>query len=177
MRTQKVLSLTVGLFSIALLAGCGGPAPTNSNSSSSNVVKANSNNPLETTKITPEELKNDAPTLTPVFKAYCEAWSKNDEAGIRKSYSQDTLKFFEANMKLEKIKSLMKYLEEDKVSGSLCEVVNEKVEGERAVARVRTEKYPNGIRVVFVKEGGEWKMTTQSPDLNLKKATNANSDQ
>ena len=59
----------------------------------------------------PEATTNNAPTLTPVFKAYCDAWVKNDEAALRKVYSSDTLKGFEAEMKEDKAKSLIKFLE------------------------------------------------------------------
>ncbi|MFN0277630.1 MAG: nuclear transport factor 2 family protein [Pyrinomonadaceae bacterium] len=171
MRSKSVLTLAVGLL-CAALSGCGGP-PANPVGGNANAAKANTNNPLETTKSTPEELKNNAPTLTPVFKAYCEAWKKNDEAALRKVYSQDTIKFFESQMKLEKIKTLIKYLEGDKVAGEPCEVINEKIDGDKAVARIRTDKYPNGIQVVFVKEEGEWRMTNKSPALDLKQSANS----
>ena len=177
MRTRIVLTLAIGMSSVAFSA-CGGP-PANpvGGNANTNAMRPNTNNPLDTVKKPVEEVKNNAPTLSPLFKSYCEAWSKNDEAGLRKIYSQDTLKFFESQMKLDKIKSLIKYLEEDKVTGNLCEVINEKIEGDRAVARIRFDKYPNGIPVVFLKENGEWKMTNQSPDLDLKKVANANAVQ
>ena len=167
MRTQIILALAVVWFSVAL-TGCSGP-PANS-AGNANMANANANtNPLETKKPEPEKVTNNAPTLTPVFKAFCDAWAKNDEAALRKVYSKDTIKFFEDQMKLDKAKSLIKYLEPtDKVSGNPCEVTNEKIEGDRATARIRTDKYPIGIPVVFVKENGEWKLTNGSPDLYLK---------
>jgi hypothetical protein len=172
MRTQILLILATGLFSLAL-SGCGGP-PADPIGGNANVAKTNTNNPLETTKKAPEEVTNNAPTLTPVFKAYCAAWKKNDEAALRKVYSKDTIQFFEAQMKLEKAKSLIKYLEAtDRVSGEPCEVVNEKIEGDKATARIRSDKYPNGIPVVFVKEDGEWKMTNKSPALEMKNSNAA----
>lgn len=171
-------------MAMALLAGmmaCGGPATENSNSSkknpANNVSNSVSSNPLETKKSEPVTTTNNAPTLTPVFKAYCEAWTKNDEAALRRVYSKDTIKFFEDQMKLEKAKSLIKYLEPtDKVSGNPCEATNEKIEGDKAQARIRTDKYPNGIEVVFVKEDGEWKITNKSPAVdNMKSTANTNS--
>ena len=171
MRIHLVLTLAIGLFSLAF-SGCGGP-PANPVGGNANIAKTNTNNPLETTKKA-EEVTNNAPTLTPVFKAYCEAWKKNDEAGLRKVYSKDTIQFFEAQMKLEKAKSLLKYLEAtDKVSGDPCEVNNEKIEGDKATARIRSDKYPNGIPVVFVKEDGEWKMTNKSPALEMKNSASS----
>lgn len=176
MRSKIVITLAVGLFCVSL-SGCGGP-PANSNSGAANAAKGNTNNPLETTKKAPEEVTNNAPTLTPVFKAYCEAWKKMDEVALRKVYSKDTIKFFEEQMKLEKAKSLIKFLEAtDKVTGNLCEANNEKIEGDSAVARIRSDKYPNGIPVVFVKEDGEWKMTNRNPLDRKQPAANSNTAQ
>ena len=170
MRTQIVLTFALGLFSLAF-SGCGGP-PANPVGGNANVAKANTNNPLETTKKAPEEVTNNAPTLTPVFKAYCEALKKNDEAVLRKVYSKDTIQFFEAQMKAEKVKGgLAKYLELDKPKSDLCEATNEKIEGDKAMARIRTDQYPNGITAVFVKEEGEWKMTNKSPALEMKNSS------
>ena len=98
---------------------------------------------------------------------------KNDEAGLRKIYSEATLKHFEAEMKEEKIKSLTKFLEIDKVSDKLCEVSNEKITGDRAVAKIRYDSYPNGIEVVFIKENGDWKMTDESPTFKAVPPSNA----
>ncbi len=146
----------------ALLSACGGGAPAPNTAANT----PNSNNPLETVKKTPEPTTNNAPTLTPVFKAYCNAWLKNDEAALRKVYSADTIKQFEEEMKEEKAKSLIKYLEStDKVSGEPCEVTNETITGDKAVGRIKSNRYPNGIPVEFVKEGGEWKLTNRSPEV------------
>jgi hypothetical protein len=157
-----------------MMAGCGGGTP-NSNVSNSNNVANNSNNPLETKKTTPEPETNNAPTLTPVFKAYCEAKIKNDEAGLRKAYSADTIKYFESQMKADKIKTLVEYLKLDRVSADLCEISNEKITGNKAVARIRTVGYPNGLDVIFVNENGEWKMTSDSPTYKSVPPGNANS--
>ncbi|MBK9528937.1 MAG: hypothetical protein IPO41_11615 [Acidobacteria bacterium] len=69
-------------------------------------------------------------------------------------------------MKEEKAKSLIKFLEStDKVSGEPCELTNETITGDKAVARMKTNKAPNGMAIEFVKEGGEWKMTNRSPEV------------
>ena len=79
-------------------------------------------------------------------------------------------------MKADKVKSLLKYLDDDKVSGKICEIRNEQITGDTATAEIRADSYPNGIKIVFVKENGEWKMTNKSPVLDLKKSTaNSNS--
>ena len=168
---SSIMLLTAGL------SGCGGSTTTTPNSDSVNATtanKTNSNNPLETTKKEQEAATNNAPTLTPVFKAYCEAKIKGDEAGLRKVYSQATLKHFEEEMKKEKIKSLTQFLELDKVTSKMCEIDNEKIAGDRATARIKFESAPNGIEVVFVKENGEWKMTDESPTFDAVKSSNSN---
>lgn len=161
--------LGVVLF-FAALSGCGGSTTVNSNTANANTANTTANNPLDTIKATPEVTVNDAPTLAPVFKAYCEAMARKDEAAIRKMYSQDTIKFFEQQMKEDKIKSLVTFLENDKVSPKLCEIRNEQINGDKATAEIRAESYPNGIRVEFVKENGEWKLTNRSTALDLKKS-------
>ncbi len=152
---------------------CGGTGPANNPLSAAPVApNANSGDPLATKTAPPEATTNEAPTLTPVFKAYCDAWVKNDEAALKKVYSADTLKSFETQMKAEKAKSLMKFLEDDRVSGTPCEVRNEKITGDTAVAEIRANKFPNGIKVTFVKEKDGWKLTNKYPALD----TGAKSD-
>jgi hypothetical protein len=161
--TARIIGLS-SLFLISLLSfGCGGAANTNTtvNNAANN---ANTAKPKD-------EITNAAPTLTPVFKAYCDAWAKKDEAALRKVYSADTLKYFEEDMKDQKIKSLMKYLEDDAVSGNICEARNEVINGDEGLAEIRADKFPNGIKVEFVKENGEWKMTNKSPEVQPKSAT------
>ncbi|MEQ1606571.1 MAG: hypothetical protein ABL999_17055 [Pyrinomonadaceae bacterium] len=153
------------LFLVSLLSfGCGGAA-NNTPANNALANTANANKPAK------DEVTNAAPTVSPVFKAYCEAWAKKDEAGIRKAYSADTLKYFEDGMKEEKIKSLMKYLEDDAITGNICEARNEVITGDKAVAEIRADKFPNGIKIEFVKENGEWKMTNKSPEVDAVKAT------
>ena len=144
-----------------VLSGCGGPPAANSNTANKPANIAN--NPLETKTPAPDQTTNNAPTLTPVFKAYCEAKVKNDEAGLRKVYASETIKLFESQMKEDKIKTLVKFLETDEITGKICEVRNEQITGDTAVAEIRADPYPNGIKVVFVKENGEWKLTNKSP--------------
>ena len=158
--------------------GCsgGGTTQPNSNVINSNVASGNANNPLDVPTPTPEQTTNNAPTLSPVFKAYCDAWVKNDEEALRKAYSSDTIKYFEGQMKEDKVKSLMKFLEADRVSGKICEVRNEQIKGDTAVAEIRADSYPNGIKIVFVKENGEWKMTNKSPALDSVKQSQTNSN-
>ncbi len=180
MRFQILIFCTVLIFSI-FLTGCpSSPTTTNTNSNANQTIVSDPNKPtnsgLETTKTPIEATTNDAPTVAPVFKAYCDALTKKDEAALRKVYSAATLKSLEADMKAENEKSLVKYLEVDRVSNKLCEVRNEKIEGDVAIANVKTEGAPNGFNVKFVKENGEWKLTTEFPDFKAVKDSVGNSN-
>ena len=177
---NKYFAIIFTLSLSALLMACSGNAnnstPSNTNVNSNTVANGNSNNPLETTKSTPEPTTNNAPTLTPVYKAYCAAMVKKDEAALRKLYSSDTIKFFEEQMKLDKVKTLREYLDVDQATGKICEVRNEVITGDSAVAEIRADSYPNGIKIVFVKENGEWKLTNKSPAIDAVKQTAANAN-
>lgn len=166
------------LFLVAICAsaifsiGCGDSGPANvnvanTNASNTNVAKASTTNPLAATTPTPDQVTNNAPTLTPVYKAYCAAFVKKDDAAIRKFYTADTLKGFEEDMKAENVKTLVEYLQNDQVTNEVCEVSNERIAGDRAIGKVRTKGYPNGFDVLFVKENGEWKMSTMDPKKAL----------
>jgi hypothetical protein len=164
------------LVAAAFFGACGGAPANNATSNNANApARANgANDPLATKTAAPEATTNDAPTLTPTYKAYCTAMVKKDEAGLRKVFSRDTIQFFENDMQEENIKTLVQYLSDEEVTTDLCEVRNEQITGDTAVAEVRTKGYPNGIKVVFVKESGEWKLTNRSPALdNVKGQTNS----
>lgn len=159
---------TALIASVLLVSACGTNEPVNTantNSANTNTAKANID-PLAVTTPTPEAVTNNAPTLMPVYKAYCAAMVKKDEAAVRKLYSADTIKFFESEMKADGIKTLTEYLSTDQVSNEMCEVTNERITGDRAIGNIKSKGYPNGMDVVFVKEGGEWKLTVD--DVNKK---------
>ena len=169
--------LGIGMIGVSAIAfaGCGGTETAN-NAATTNVAvvtnsdapKANANNPLGVVTPTPAETTNNAPTLTPVYKAYCAAVVKKDEGAIRKIYSKETIRYFESEMKADGVKSLLEFLSNDQASNDLCEVRNEQINGDSAVAEIRTKGYPNGMKVVFVKEDGEWKLTNRSPTVPAK---------
>lgn len=172
---MKNLYIPTVLAVTFLLSACGGTTETsntNINAANANVNKTstatNKENPLAAQTPTPAATTNDAPTLGPVYKAYCEAWEKKDEKALRNLYSADTIRDFERQMKEDNIRSLTEFLAEDNASTSLCEARNEKIAGDTATAEVRTKGYPNGITVVFVKENGEWKLTNRRPEGALK---------
>jgi ribosome-binding factor A len=170
----RLLSVSLALAFSAFLFGCGGTETANSSNMANTTNAANSSNPLETTKKSSSRESNDAPTLTPLFKAYCDAKLKKDEAALRKIFSQGTIKSFEEQMKEDKIKTLVAFLEDEKVSEKLCQVKDEKITGDTAVAKVFYDSYPNGLDVYFEKENGEWKMTNKSPTFEADRQSKAN---
>ncbi len=178
MRFQiTVLTLVSAIF----LIGCTQtevPVNTaNTANTNINAASANTNNPLSTTAAPEEATTNNAPTLSPVVKAYYEALKKGDDAALRKVFSQETLKSLEADMKEENQKSLVKFITElEPVPEKPFEVRNEKIEGDTAIAELRGGSYPNGIDIKFVKENGEWKMTNESPEFQSVKQSAANSN-
>ena len=180
MRIQILIFSTILIFTV-ILTGCPSPTPTTNGSSTNPPTNAannsgTTNSSLETVKKTPEQTTNNAPTLTPVFKAYCDAMTKKDEAALRKVYAQATLKYLEQQMKEEKAKTLLEYMETEQVSNKVCEVRNEKIDGNVGIAEVKTEGMPNGAKRKFVKENGEWKLTTDSPDFDSVKKSAENSN-
>lgn len=161
-RSYSIYFLLLSFSMIA--AACGSDIAINTNTANSNtanVTKTNANSPVAVTTPTPDQVNNNAPTLTPVYKAYCAAVVKKDDAAIRKFFTSDTLKSFEDGMKDEGIKKLSEYV--DKVTNEVCEVSNERIKGDKAVAKVKTVSYPNGFEVLFVNENGEWKMSNMDP--------------
>jgi hypothetical protein len=154
-------------FVSLLLVGCGGadtPANNAARNAGANTAAppSNANNPLAAATATPSAVTNEAPTLTAVYQGFCDAYAKKDEAGIRKAWSAATLKQFEADMKADNIKTLVELLELDAPKGK-CSVRNEVISGDTATAELVSGAYPNGMKVQFVKENGEWKMTTNLP--------------
>ena len=167
-----------GIFLLAVAAlsfACGGPGTSNNSSTTTNgnTANANTDSVLAVKTPTPEQTTNNAPTLTPVFKAFCDAVNKKDEAGLRKVLSSDALANIQQQMKQQNIKTLSQYFEDDKYK-TTCEARNEQITGDQAVAEIRGDSYPNGIKMIFVKENGEWKLTNKSPTLDMKSSANSN---
>lgn len=158
-------------FSLVISLSACGETQTADNKTSANkttaVTNANTkpvaNNPLAVATPTPSQITNNAPTIAPIYKAYCAAVVNKDEAAIRKYYTADTLKYFEGVMKEDGLKSFVKLLEEDQISNEVCEASNERISGDKAVATIKTRAYPTGYDVLFVKENGEWKMSNLDP--------------
>jgi hypothetical protein len=127
----------------------------------------NSNSPLGTTK-TPEAPKvNDSESIKPVVLAHFEALSKKDDAGLRKVYSAETLKSFEADMKADKITTLHAFIGDSEPNlKQPYEVRNEELKGDSAIAEIKGGSFGVWTKMKFVKEGGSWKMTNESPEFD-----------
>lgn len=162
----KILFFIAILASTALIFGCGGEPVNNSANGTNTNTANNANSGDDSLGAKPDEkrtVQNNAPTLTPVFKAYCAAFVAKDDAALRKIYSKETIASFEEGMKADGINSLSEYLAADDVTNELCEVSNEVITGDTAVAQIKVKSAPSGMDVVFVKEGGEWKLTNRRP--------------
>ncbi len=179
MRFNKFLSL-FSVFIFLFLSACGGANQTSDKAVNTNAVNTtnvnnvnpantNSDNPIATTTATPAQTTNNADTIKPVVSAYYEALKTKNDAALRKIYSQGTLKSLEADMKDEGKKSLVEFITElEPVPAQPFEVRNEQINGDVAVAEMRGGAYPNGIKIKFIKENGEWKMTNESPEFQKK---------
>lgn len=164
MRFQTIFFSAILIFAVFSAACSQSETTVNTNTLSINVANT-AVDPLATNKTPEVTTENRAETLAPLVTAYCDAMRKKDEAALRKVYSKETLKVYEADMKTDNIKTLTEYLENEPVGNKPCETRNEKISGNAAVANVKNESYPNGIDIKFVKEDGEWKLTNESPEL------------
>lgn len=179
MRFQFIIFTTISAAAL-LSSACTSDAPANSANAvvvnkTANAA-ANSENPLTTTKTPEAATANAAPTLAPVVLAYYEALKRKDDAALQKVYSRETLKSLQADMKDEKKTSLTEFITEtEPAPDKPFEVRNEQIQGDAAVAEMRGGSYPNGIKVKFVKENGEWKLTNESPDFESVKQSATNS--
>ena len=177
MTFQKYFVL-LGISILFTFSGCSAPETatnatnTGANAANSGSAKANADNPFNTTKKAEETTTNRAETVAPVVAAYYEALKKKDDAALRKIYSRETLQSLEKDMKDEGAKSLAAFITElEPVPEKPFEVRNEQVQGNTAIAEMRGGAYPNGIKIKFVRENGEWKMTNESPEFQSVKQT------
>lgn len=160
---KKALLIITIIAAAIFMAACGEPAANNANTGDANGANKAVNNadPLAVTTPTPAETTNNAPILTPVLKEYCRAKVAKDEAALRKIYSSETIAQFEKEMKEDGITSLIEYLSADDVTNEPCEARNEVINDDTASAEAHLKFAPQGIRLVFVKKNGEWKLTNR----------------
>jgi hypothetical protein len=170
MRFQFTILTAILIFTILLTACPSSETPnktanTNAANVNANAPKTNAgnNNTFNTTKTPEVPTTNNAPTITPVVKAYYDALKKKDDAGLRKVLTQDYIKSMEADMKAEGAKSLAAYMADIEDLTKPVEVRNEKIEGDKAVAELKGGTYVNWTPFEFAKENGEWKYTGNRP--------------
>ncbi|HXG83318.1 MAG TPA: hypothetical protein VNI84_04740 [Pyrinomonadaceae bacterium] len=172
MRFSIIFFTTIFVFSL-LLNGCASDTPTNSANANSanrtaNAASANSDNPLATVKAPETAMTNNAPTLAPVVQNYYSALQKKDEAGTRKSLSQSAIKYWQDEMKSQKMPSLLAILEDNESPvEEKREIRNEKIEGETAVAEIKGGSLGVWTKTKFVRENGEWKFASPAESLSL----------
>jgi len=165
----KILFFTTFFIITLLMIGCAGaPAPNanSTNSANSNLVSGNTNVGIQTTKREIGPTTNDAPTLGPVVRTYYEALKKKDDALLKTVLSQAMVKQLEDDMKAENKAGLAAYAgESDRVPEKDIEVRNEKIDGDKGVAELKGGSYLEWSKIGFVKEGGKWKMSNESPEI------------
>ena len=177
MKREIFLSIFIAAL-ISLAAACGGGTSDNINSNlNAKVTNANanaSNHGSMTTVRNEEPTENNAPTLAPVVQAYYAALEKKDDAAIRRTLSSDFIKTLETDMKAEKKSNLVAYLNEtESVPEQPVEVRNEQINGNKGVAEIRGGVYKTWTPFSFANEGGKWKLTGGSSDLQtVQQSTN-----
>jgi len=153
------------LLSSLLITGCG----TSDNRSATEPATGGAQQD-ETVASVPtgksEETANQADTVAPTIKAYCDAMTRKSDAALRAVYSSASLKELDGKIRAGGYKGLADYFEAEQVSNRLCEVRNEVITGDIAIAELKTEGAPNGFKVKLVREAGAWKLTTESPELD-----------
>ena len=166
MRSKLIIFLSFAIFFIA----CGGA----DNSSNGANAKPNTDTNASATNATgievntkpPTATVNDAPTLKPVVVAYYDALKRKDEAALKAVLSAELIKSIQEDMKSEKKTKLAEYVAEtDKVPENGIEVRNEKINGDKGLAEVKGGTYLNWTPLAFVREGGVWKLSNESPDI------------
>ena len=165
-KTFLIFVIGIGLF----LAGCSGSSSdstanaNNGNVANTNVTLANTNTGLETTKKEEAPTSNNAPTLGPVINAYYDALKKKDSAGVKKLMGQEFLRSTEEGMKNESKTDIVAYLTEfDKLPADKMETRNEQINGNKGTIDIKGGAYPVWTKIIFVNEGGTWKVTNEVP--------------
>jgi hypothetical protein len=171
MRFKSQFLIIFAAISISL-AACGGTPSPNANTANANAgsnaanAPANTDNPVATTKKAEAPTTNNAPTIGPVVQAYYDALKKKDDAALQNVLSAAYIKGVQADMKAEKKTGMAAYLAEyDTIPEKPVEVRNERIEGDKAVAELKGGAYVNWTAFSFINEGGKWKFTGGSPEI------------
>jgi len=172
MRFQIIFFTTIFLFTIAS-SGCKSETPTNTanvnpTNKAANSASANSNNPLATNRTPEGATSNNAPTLSPVVQNFYAALQKKDEAGARKFLSQSAIAYWQAEMKSQKMPTLLAILEDNESPvEEKREIRNEQITGDAATAEMKGGNLGVWTKTKFAREGGEWKFASPKESLSL----------
>lgn len=166
MRFKIFLTLLITLA--VLTAGCGGTEVTtntvNTNVANTNVAPVAGNTGLDPVKKPEAATTNAAPTLAPVVHAYYDGLKKKDASGVRKIMAQQFVQETEAGMKDESKTDFIAFLTEyDKLPEGKMEVRNEQITGNKGVAEIKGGAYGTWTKIVFLNEGGTWKISNEVP--------------
>jgi nitrogen fixation protein len=165
--------ITFSIFTL-LTVGCGGNPPGANNNNTGNVKPPNSNGPANGLTVTPKPVtakENDAPTLAPVVQSYYEALKKKDDALLKSVLSASFIKEIEQGMKEEKKTGMAAYMAETDRTEPAVEVRNEKITGDKGTAELKGGSYVNWSTINFINEGGKWKLTNSSSEIDAVKPT------
>ncbi|MBX3300177.1 MAG: hypothetical protein KF736_12010 [Acidobacteria bacterium] len=173
---SEILTLLFALTLSVLAVACGGSSSPNANVANANKAAVNAEttstpaNVPEGTIVKPTaETTNNAPTIGPVVQAFYEALRKKDDAGVRAVMTADFIKRSEADMRSENETSLAAFMAKYDIIDKPVEVRNEKIQGNRAVAEIKGGAYLRWTPFEFANEGGKWKYTGGSADLDAVK--------
>ncbi len=170
---MKVYTTVSVLALAAMISGCGSEVPIPNVNSGSNAA-ANTTNSAPTNVAAantdgvrkPDAAKtNDAPTLKPVVLAYYDALKKKDDVALRSILSADLIKSIEADMKEGNRKDMAGFLAEIEDLTGTIDVRNEEINGNKAFAEVKGGTYVNWSSLGFVNEGGKWKLSNESKEI------------
>lgn len=172
MRFQIIFFNTILAFAIAL-SGCSSEPPKNSASANqpnktANAAATDSENPLATTKTPEPATNNNAPNLALVVQNFYAALQKKDEAGARRFLSQQAIAYWQAEMKSQKMPTLLAVLEDNEAPvEEKREVRNEQIAGDAATAEMKGGNLGVWTKTKFVRENGEWKFASPKESLSL----------
>ncbi len=161
--------LVIALFT--MLSACGGSATVtnqpnaNRNSTVANTATStNSNDAMVPVKPPEAATTNDAPTIAPIVAAYYSALRSKNESALRDVLSAANIARLEAQLKEEGRKDFVEFIAETETMSPPVVARNEQINGDKATAQLKGGTYANWTTMVFVKEGGKWKWSGDSPD-------------
>lgn len=175
--------ISLSFLSLIVFSGCS-PSDTtenktvvNTNAANLNRPASNANNPLNTNKTPEPPSTNNASTIAPLMASYYNALKAKDDAALKKLFTVKALANLEKDMKEEKKTSLSAFISElEALPEKGWEVRNEKIDGDSAVAEIKGGSYGVWTKMKFAKEGGEWKLTGESPEFEAINKTASNSN-